>query len=83
MKRATVRDLRYRFPEVERLLRSGEPVEITRRGKLIGTLIAADPAPPARPLPPGFVMDRLRRIYGDQKMKISGAAWIRRERDSR
>lgn len=83
MKRASVRDLRYRFPAVEQLLRSGEPVEITRRGRLIGTLIAAEPRGPVRPVAPGDALARLQRIYGARRMKVSGAELLRRERGER
>jgi len=31
MRRATVRDLRYRFSEIENLLQHGEEIEITKR----------------------------------------------------
>jgi len=43
MKRASVRDLRYRFSAVEDLLRDGEEIHITKRKRVI-----------ARLLPPSF-----------------------------
>ena len=61
MKRATVRDLRYDFPKVEKMLAEGEPIEITKRNQVIGTLTPANvskkvefpdqtaPPPAARP----------------------------------
>jgi len=43
MKTATVRDLRLHFPQVEGWLAEGEPIAITKSGKLIATLIKAEP----------------------------------------
>src|SRR5690348_648829 len=39
MQRATVSDLRLRFPELESLLREGKEIEITKRGKPIAKLV--------------------------------------------
>ena len=38
MKKASVRDLRYRFTEIERALNQGHAVEITKRKRLIGAM---------------------------------------------
>ena len=78
MKRASVRDLRYNFPAVERMLREGETIEITKRKRVIGTLSPV--VPDAKPVLPDF-MARLKRIYGNRKLKPSGAEMIARERD--
>ncbi len=43
MKKATVRDLRYRFREVENLLREGEEIEITKRKRVIARLLPPGP----------------------------------------
>ncbi len=48
MRKATVRDLRYRFREVENLLREGEEIQITKRKRVIARLM---PVQPGRPLP--------------------------------
>ena len=79
MKRASVRDLRYNFPAVERMLRQGETIEITKRKRVIGTLTPVAPA--TKPVLPDF-MARLRSIYGNRKLKPSNAVLIARERDS-
>ena len=42
MKRASVRDLRYDFPKVEKMLAEGESIEITKRNQVIGTLTPAN-----------------------------------------
>jgi antitoxin (DNA-binding transcriptional repressor) of toxin-antitoxin stability system len=78
MKRASVRDLRYAFPKVERMLAEGESIEITKRNQVIGTLTPANI--PARVEFPDF-MGRLKKIYGNKVLKVSGAELIRRDRD--
>jgi antitoxin (DNA-binding transcriptional repressor) of toxin-antitoxin stability system len=77
MRKATVRDLRYRFSEVEDLLREGEEIQITKRKRLIARLVPAKPEVPSRR--PDFLA-RLKKIYGDKRLKVSGAALLSRER---
>lgn len=77
MRKATVRDLRYRFREVESLLREGEEVEITKRKRVIARLLPSRAAVLGRR--PDFLA-RLKQIYGDRRMKVSGAQLISRER---
>lgn len=77
MKRATVRDLRYRFREVEYLLREGDEIQITKRKRVIATLIPSKPATPSRR--PDFLA-RLRKIYRNKPLKVTGAELISRER---
>lgn len=78
MKKATVRDLRYDFPRIERLLRQGEEVEITKRQQVIGRLVPERTAR-SRQLP--NFMDRLKAIYGDDRLEVSGAELLSRDRD--
>ncbi len=78
VKRVSVSDLRHNFAAVERMLRQGETVEITKRNRVIGKLIPV--APEAKPEMPDF-MARLRRIYGNRKLKVSAAQRIAEERD--
>lgn len=78
MKRATVRDLRYDFPKVERMLAEGEPIEITKRKQVIGMLTPANGH--KRVELPDF-MARLKKIYGDKVLKVSGAELVRWDRD--
>ena len=65
MKTATLRKLRHDFGSVFAWVEQGEPVEISKRGKIIAIL-----APPPRPKQakakkrPDFTA-RLKRIYGD------------------
>jgi len=70
MKRATLRDLRYKFGTVEHLLEAGEEIEITRRKRVIARLLP--PAKASRAERPDF-LGRLRQIYGRKRLKISGA----------
>jgi antitoxin (DNA-binding transcriptional repressor) of toxin-antitoxin stability system len=76
MKRVSISDLRYNFSAVERMLRQGETIEITKR--VIGKLIPV--APSAKPQLPDF-MARLRRIDGNRKLEVSAAEMIARKRD--
>ena len=77
MKNATVRDLRYRFREVEDLLREGEEIEITKRKRVIARLVPLKPATPS--LRPDFLA-RLKKIYRNKPQRVSGAELISRER---
>ena len=65
MKTATVRDLRNRFPRVAAWIAEGEPVEITKAGKLFARLV-----PPARDkkhkLVKPDIMARLKETWGDR-----------------
>jgi antitoxin (DNA-binding transcriptional repressor) of toxin-antitoxin stability system len=79
MKRATVRDLRYDFPRVERLLAEGEPVEITKRNKVIGKLVPPEVEP--KPVQIPDFLGRMKKISGNKILKVTGAELIRWERD--
>ena len=78
MKTVTIRDLRYDFPKVERILRNGDEVQITKRGRAIARLTPVSDSKPASL--PDF-MGRLRAIYGDRVLEVSGADLIRQDRD--
>jgi antitoxin (DNA-binding transcriptional repressor) of toxin-antitoxin stability system len=77
MRKATVRDLRYRFREVESLLDEREVILITKRKRVIAKLIPSPPAVPPRL--PDFLA-RLRGIYKDKPLKVTGAKLVARER---
>ena len=74
----TVSDPRHDFPKVERLLRYGQPIEITKRNRVIAKLIPIAPA--AKPEWPDF-LGRLKQIYGGKKLKVTAAQRIAEERD--
>ena len=78
MRKASVRDLRYRFREVENLLRDGEEIQITKRKRIIARLVPAKPA--ARGRRPDF-LGRLKKIYRGKPLKVSGAELVSRDRD--
>ncbi len=65
MKTATIRDLRNRFPRVAAWIEQGEPVEITRGGKIFARLVPATPEKPRRFKMPA-IMARLRANFGDK-----------------
>jgi antitoxin (DNA-binding transcriptional repressor) of toxin-antitoxin stability system len=77
MKKATVSDLRYSFLKIERMLRAGQEVEITKRGRVIAHLL-----PDTEPDRPDFLA-RLKTIYGNKKLRVTGAELISQEREDR
>lgn len=79
MKTVSVRDLRYDFKKVERLLRQGDEIQITKRRKVIARLT---PERTERPPLPDF-MARLKEIYGDKVFEVSGAELISADREDR
>jgi len=78
MKKASVRDLRYNFPKVERALRAGKEIQITKRNRVIARLVP-ERHNTARP----DVMARLREMWGDKVFAVSGAELISAEREER
>ena len=70
MKKASVRDLRYGFKRIERLLHQGEEVQITKRRRVIARLVP-DRAEVVRKIPD--FLARLRAIYGDKVLTVTGA----------
>jgi antitoxin (DNA-binding transcriptional repressor) of toxin-antitoxin stability system len=77
MKKASIRDLRYRFPQIEAQLRGGEAIEITRRRRVIARLTPVQP--PAAKASPDFSA-MLREIYGDKVFRVSGAELVSKQR---
>ena len=76
MKTATVRDLRNRFPRVAAWIAEGEPVEITKGGKLFARLVppaAGNAAKPAKP----DIMAQLRQTWGDRVFSSAEVAEMR------
>jgi antitoxin (DNA-binding transcriptional repressor) of toxin-antitoxin stability system len=77
MKQASIRDLRYEFKKIERLLNHGEEVQITKRRRVIARLIPeTDETAKERP----DFMARLRSIYGDKVLAVSGAELLALDR---
>jgi len=78
MRKATVRDLRYRFSVVEELLREGQEIHITKRKQIIARLLPPAASGPIRM--PDFGA-RMRVIFGKKKLKVSGARLLARDRE--
>ena len=77
MRKATVRDLRYRFRGVESLLRDGQEVQVTKRRRVIARLVPVPQAAP--PQWPDFLA-RVKKIRR-KPTKLGGAEVISGERD--
>ncbi|MGH9622355.1 MAG: type II toxin-antitoxin system Phd/YefM family antitoxin [Bryobacteraceae bacterium] len=77
MKQASIRDLRYGFKTIERLLNQGQEIQITRRRRVIARLIP-EGEPPEVPKPD--FLKRLRANYGDQVLSTTGAELIAEDR---
>jgi len=78
MKRATVRDLRYRFSAIEATLRQGEEIEIRKRKRVVGRLVPVRPKVSAYP---DFAA-RTREIFGKKTLPVTAVelvAWGRGE----
>ena len=78
MKEASVRDLRYDFKKIERLLRQGEEIRITKRRKVIARLSPEKPEAPRKM--PDFLA-QIREIYGDKVLDVTGAEIIAESRN--
>ncbi len=78
MRKATVRDLRYDFKKIETLLRSGEEIQITKHQQVIARLV---PERTARSREMPDFLARMRAIYGDKVLEVSGAEVIAEDRD--
>jgi antitoxin (DNA-binding transcriptional repressor) of toxin-antitoxin stability system len=79
MKTVSVRDLRYDFKKVERLLAQGNELQVTKRRKVIARLT---PERAERPPLPDFLA-RMRDNYGDKILEVTGADLISADREDR
>jgi antitoxin (DNA-binding transcriptional repressor) of toxin-antitoxin stability system len=83
MKTVSVRDLRYGFPKVEEMLRSGEEICVTKRRRVIARMTAEPPVERVgRPPIPDF-LGRMKGIFGDEVLTITGAQIISEDRGDR
>ena len=78
MKTASVRDLRYDFKKIERLIHRGEEVQITKRKRVIARLVPENGGALAEM--PDF-LGRMRAIFGERVFKVSGAELVRKARE--
>jgi hypothetical protein len=78
MKTASINDLRHRFKRIERFLEHREKIQITKRRRVIARLIP-DGLEVIRPTPD--FMARLRSIYDEKTLAVTGAELISSDRD--
>lgn len=78
MTKASVRDLRYDFKKIERLLLQGEEIQITKRRRVIARLVP-ESSEVAKEMPD--FKARVRKIYGDKVLAVSGADLISWDRN--
>lgn len=76
MKKASVRDLRYHFPKIERMLAQGQEIQITKRRRVVGKLVPAVQVAEK----PDFLA-RVRQISGGKLLKVSWAEFLTKDRD--
>lgn len=69
MKTATIRDLRYNFPQIEAWLAMGEEIELTKRGYVLGRIVPSS-AKTAGRVVPDFAA-RARRVCGSRKINTA------------
>ena len=72
MKTATVRQLRNEFPRIEAWVQEGETIAISKRGRVIATLVPVNAAhsgvnKPAKP----DIMARLRETWGERIFSLA------------
>jgi antitoxin (DNA-binding transcriptional repressor) of toxin-antitoxin stability system len=77
MRKASVRDLRYDFRKIERLLHQGEEILITKRRRVIARLVPEGTESAAEV--PDF-LGRLRAAYGDKALAVSAAELVSEDR---
>jgi antitoxin (DNA-binding transcriptional repressor) of toxin-antitoxin stability system len=78
MAKASIGDLRYRFRSLKDLLLHGEEIQITKRNRVIARLV---PEREKKTIEIPDFMARLKKIYGNRMMKVSGAELIARDRN--
>ena len=76
MKTATVRDLRNRFARLSAWIENGEPVEITKGGKVFARLLPATEAKPKKLVKVDF-LKRLKETWGDRVFSAQEVAEMR------
>jgi antitoxin (DNA-binding transcriptional repressor) of toxin-antitoxin stability system len=77
MKKTTVRDLRYHFPEIEARLNKGEEIILHKRRRVIARLVPVRPDTGAYP---DFCALR-RGIFGKKKARKTGTEIVSEGRD--
>jgi antitoxin (DNA-binding transcriptional repressor) of toxin-antitoxin stability system len=77
VRKATIRDLRYRFSAVEAILAEGEEIVITRRKRVVARLLPPKAkGPRKRP----DLLRRLKATYKGKVQPVSGSELVSQER---
>lgn len=78
MRTATVRELRNEFSRIEAWVHEGETVNISKRGKVIATLVPAlGNVSPQQRRPKVDIMARLKKNWGERVLTMEQVAAIR------
>ena len=78
MKTASVRELRNEFPRIEAWVHEGESVNISKRGKVIATLVPAMGATSSQPRPAKVdIMARLKETWSGRVFTMEQIAAMR------
>lgn len=78
MKTATVRELRNEFPRIEAWVNEGESINISKRGKVIATLVPAPGSAQSKAhFPKVDIMARLRETWGERVFTAEQVAALR------
>lgn len=78
MKTATVRELRNEFPRIEAWVHEGESITISKRGRVIATLVPAQGNALSKPRPPKVdIMARLHETWGGRVFTMEQVAALR------
>ena len=78
MKKISISELRNGSSKIENLLGRGEEIQITKRGKVIARLVPEAVDTPKQM--PDF-LGRLRSMFGDKVLAVSGADLLNKDRD--
>ena len=80
MKTATVRELRNDFPRIEAWVNEGESVNISKRGKVIATLVPASTnSGESSVVPKPDIMARLRETWGERVFSLEEVSVMRED----
>ena len=80
MKTVTVRELRNEFPRIEAWVQEGESIHISKRGKVIATLVpAAAGVGSGRRVAKPDIMARLRETWGGRVFSADEVAAMRED----
>jgi antitoxin (DNA-binding transcriptional repressor) of toxin-antitoxin stability system len=79
MRTATVRELRNEFPRIEAWVHEGESINISKRGKVIATLVppSSSTTHVGSKVPKPDIMARLRETWGERVFSMEEVAAMR------